>query len=206
MPKELFFKISEEKRNKLTNVCKSEFKEKSFDHVSVNTIIKKAGISRGSFYTYFDDLEECFSFIVRDIRDKRFKYGYKLLNDANNDYFSLVRKLYEYDYDLYKEGGEYSLFKNYIYFMQSNQHGNLRNNMIIDLIKKLREDDVDFEELFSIKKLNMTSEQFFDLVEVVILIMINTFLKAENENLSKEDSIKLFNQRLDLIEYGVRSK
>lgn len=206
MPKELFFKISTSKRNKLLEACISEFTTKQFSDVSVNTIIKKTGISRGSFYTYFENLEECFTYIIKDVRDQRIKCGLSLLTEEKNDYFSMLRKLYAFDYDNYSESGKYSLFKNYIYFLQSNHAGNLKDNMIIDLMKSLKQKGINFNEIMGIESLNLSEEEFLDLIEVVILLMVNTFLKSENEGLSKEESIRLFNRRIDLIEFGVRKK
>lgn len=204
MPKELFFNISDTKRTRFLDAARYEFTSKQFNEVSVNTIVKRAGISRGSFYTYFDNLEECFTYIIRDIRDSRFKYILSLAVEVNNDYFTLVRKVFEYDYDAYKESGNYSLFKNYIYFLQSNQFGNMKENMILDLFMKLKSQGVNIAEVFNLKSMSLSEEEFFDVIEVVLLIMVNTFLKSENEQLSKEETIKLFNRRIDFIEFGVK--
>jgi AcrR family transcriptional regulator len=206
MPKELFFNISVEKRSRFIEAAREEFTTKQFKDVSVNTIVKKAGISRGSFYTYFENLEECFTYIIKDVRDERFKYGMKLLQEVNSDYFSLVRNLFEYDYDAYSASGKYSLFKNYIYFLQSHQFGNMKDNLIIDLIKSLKKQGINFKELFNVTALNVNEEEFLDLIEVVILLMVNTFLKSESEQLSKEETIRLFNKRIDYIEFGVKRR
>lgn len=206
MPKELFFTISTEKREHIIKAATEEFTKKDFKDVSVNTIIKKAGISRGSFYTYFDDLGECFTYIVKDLRDTRFRYAVDLLKKEEGDYFSFVKELFLFDYDAFKESGRYLLFKNYMYYLQSNQTGTIKDDLILDLFQKLSKDGIHFFDLCKLSDLDMSENDFLDLVELVLLIMINTFLKSENEQLSKEKTISLFNKRVDLLEYGAKRK
>jgi AcrR family transcriptional regulator len=206
MPKELFFNISNEKRERFLDAAREEFTNKSFMDVSVNTIVKRAGISRGSFYTYFDNLDACFTYILKDVRDKRFQYAMTLLDSCDRNYFTLVRKVFENDYDAFSKSGKYSLFKNYIYYLQSNKAGNLKDNMILDLIKNLKSKGINFVEIFDIGSLNINEQEFLDLFEVVLLLMVNTFLKAENEGLDKASAVALFNKRIDFLEFGVRQK
>jgi AcrR family transcriptional regulator len=63
MPKKMFYKIPVEKQEMFINAAIDEFTSKSFENTSVNSIIKKANISRGSFYNYFEDIEQLFNFI-----------------------------------------------------------------------------------------------------------------------------------------------
>lgn len=58
--KESFEKISEEKRNRVLAAAIAEFAEKGFDSANINSIAKKAGISIGSMYIYFNSKEDLF--------------------------------------------------------------------------------------------------------------------------------------------------
>ena len=58
MPTNNFFNLPIEKKKKIMNAAKSEFVEYSFYDASINRIIKNAGISRGSFYMYFENKED----------------------------------------------------------------------------------------------------------------------------------------------------
>ena len=58
MPTNTFLNLPIEKKKKIMNAAKSEFVEYSFYDASINRIIKNAGISRGSFYMYFENKEE----------------------------------------------------------------------------------------------------------------------------------------------------
>ena len=55
MPTKRFYRLSEEKQQIIRDSALHEFSRVTFEKVSKNKIIKEAGISRGSFYTYFED-------------------------------------------------------------------------------------------------------------------------------------------------------
>ena len=70
MPTNTFFNLPIEKREKIINAAKSEFVEYSFHDASINKIIKSAGISRGSFYMYFENKEDLFLYILDGYREE----------------------------------------------------------------------------------------------------------------------------------------
>lgn len=61
---ESFNKISEEKRQKILNVAIAEFSEHGFSSANINNIAKKAGISVGSVYKYFENKEHLFLTVI----------------------------------------------------------------------------------------------------------------------------------------------
>jgi AcrR family transcriptional regulator len=201
MPRDLFFKISEEKRNMFLQVAIEAFTTKSFEQVSVNTIIKKANISRGSFYTYFDDLEALFNYIFRFVKEERYMYAKELIKESKGDYFEFIRKLFAYDYDAYSKEGTYTLFRNYIHYIQATKKVPLQDVL---LKGSFLDGDSDINQFFDLKSMNMSKEGFLDLMEIVVIIMINTFMKSENENMDKTSVLKLFNNRMNLLEYGTK--
>lgn len=71
---ETFEKISSEKRDRILTVTISEFAKNGFAGTSINTIAKKADISIGSLYSYFDSKESLFLAMVQK--------GYELLERA----------------------------------------------------------------------------------------------------------------------------
>lgn len=58
-------------KDELLNEALKEFADKGFDSASLNQIIKRSGISKGSFYYHFDNKEELFSSVMhRAAREK----------------------------------------------------------------------------------------------------------------------------------------
>lgn len=111
LPKETFYNLDEEKRKNITEVLISEFSEKPYKLVSVKTIVENLGIARGSFYQYFNDLEDSYFYIL----DQR-TYDIHMLflnilinNDGNiakalDDFGKLIADIIftSHSYNLYK--------------------------------------------------------------------------------------------------------
>lgn len=64
--KEAFDKIPEEKRKRILDAATTEFAEYGFENTSIQQIAKKAEISVGSVYKYFENKEELFSMVVKE--------------------------------------------------------------------------------------------------------------------------------------------
>lgn len=64
--KATFDKIPKEKRDRILNVAIKEFADNGFQNTSIQQIAKKAGISVGSVYKYFENKETMFSMVVHE--------------------------------------------------------------------------------------------------------------------------------------------
>ena len=60
MAKDTYLQLDADKQNRIMEAIIDEFSEYSFTHASINRIIKQANISRGSFYQYFENKEDCY--------------------------------------------------------------------------------------------------------------------------------------------------
>ena len=69
MPSSRFFKLPDEKRSKILRAVHSELAEFPVDELSINRIIHSAGISRGSFYQYFEDKDDLLEYVFSDFRN-----------------------------------------------------------------------------------------------------------------------------------------
>lgn len=64
MPKSTFYNLSNAKKEVILCALKKEFELNPISEASVSGIVKRAGISRGSFYQYFEDIEDGFFTIL----------------------------------------------------------------------------------------------------------------------------------------------
>ncbi len=64
--KEAFDKIPEAKRKRILDAATTEFADYGFENTSIQQIAKKAEISVGSVYKYFENKEELFSMVVKE--------------------------------------------------------------------------------------------------------------------------------------------
>ena len=64
MPKQTFFNLPEDKQTKLIEAGFQEFSNASLREAKIANIINSAQIPRGSFYQYFEDIEDLFFYLV----------------------------------------------------------------------------------------------------------------------------------------------
>jgi AcrR family transcriptional regulator len=98
MPKETFFRLPLEKRNLIEDVAIQEFAENSLQSASVNAIVNNAGIAKGSFYQYFENMEDLYKHVLKLIKDRKMELISTLPLPANNlDTFRYLQRLLQID-------------------------------------------------------------------------------------------------------------
>ena len=71
MPSETFARLPEEKRLRIFEAAVDEFAAWRFSEASINRVIKAAGIPRGSFYQYFKDKEDLYTYVLQEISKEK---------------------------------------------------------------------------------------------------------------------------------------
>lgn len=61
--KKTFFNLPEEKQKRVLETALEEFSEKGYEAASINLIVSKLGIAKGSIYQYFTDKKSLFLYI-----------------------------------------------------------------------------------------------------------------------------------------------
>ncbi len=87
--KSTFDNIPEEKRRKILNVAVNEFATRGFENANINTIAKKAQVSVGSLYKYFDTKTDLFLTCV----GREITYLGQLLESVTADEGDIMLKL-----------------------------------------------------------------------------------------------------------------
>ncbi|GBC63316.1 TetR/AcrR family transcriptional regulator [Desulfonema ishimotonii] len=62
MPLKTFNNLSPAKRERITRIAVEEFSEKGYSRASINTMVRRLGIAKGSIYQYFGDKKGLFFF------------------------------------------------------------------------------------------------------------------------------------------------
>ncbi len=102
MPRDTFFNLPENKRERIIEVAFSEFEIKTYQEASVNTIIREAHISKGSFYQYFEDKKDLYQFLIDKMVEEKLKYITEAMaNPFDHGFFELIR-------DTYRSGLEFA--------------------------------------------------------------------------------------------------
>lgn len=74
MPKQTFLNLPEEKRNIVASAAINEFAEYGFEAASINRIVANSGISKGSFYQYFEDKRDVFMYLLMVLEQEKMSY------------------------------------------------------------------------------------------------------------------------------------
>ncbi len=118
MPKETFFNLDEVKRNKIKDKLLEIFSEKPYKDVTVSSIIKRLDIPRGSFYQYFNDLEDCYFYVLDNNTHDIHKLYMDILSEDGDIFSSLEKFGYKLSDILFNED-HYDIYKNrYLYWNQ----------------------------------------------------------------------------------------
>lgn len=74
MVKQGFLNLTAEEQSRVINAALNEFAEKDFEAASLNNIIVRAGISKGSMYHYFANKEDLYTYIINRVLDTKEKF------------------------------------------------------------------------------------------------------------------------------------
>ncbi len=117
MPSETFNNLSEQKKKKIISALKDTFKNKTIFDANIKEVVEKSGIARGSFYQYFDDLEDAYFMILDMETTDIHRLFNKLLINNNYDVFETLNEYGLKVSTLIFEPENYSLYKNrYLYW------------------------------------------------------------------------------------------
>lgn len=95
MPREAFNNLKPKKKKQIFQAAKSAFTLNAYEDVSISHIIKDVGISRGSFYLYFENKLDLYLYVLSYNRNKLSK---TFINDVNEH-----KSLFDIFTDLFDE-------------------------------------------------------------------------------------------------------
>ncbi|MDF2877942.1 MAG: TetR family transcriptional regulator [Clostridia bacterium] len=112
MPKQTFFNLPEEKKRNILRAARLEFSRVSFEEAAIANIIKTAQIPRGSFYQYFENKEDLFIFMMKNMGKRVAEKTDKCLKESGGDIVETFIELFYYFIEVLTRDENTSLFKN----------------------------------------------------------------------------------------------
>jgi len=202
MPKPTFYRLPQEKRIALLDSAKKEFQTYLLKDASINRIIQKAGISRGGFYLYFENIEDIYFYLLDECIDNYMKHFFMLLDSNKGNIFDSIHALFDdmITFCLKEEHIQFSrnvflnmtLFRNQELFTKETkacpfrEYKALLSQKIDKTLLKIHQDS----ELFDILRMLFT-------VMVEDLLLIIVFERPLDE-------VKLYFQRhISYFQYGI---
>jgi AcrR family transcriptional regulator len=74
MPKQTFLNLPDEKRQVIIDAAIEEFAEYGLENASTNRIVANSGISKGSFYQYFEDKQDVFMHLLTVLEREKLEF------------------------------------------------------------------------------------------------------------------------------------
>lgn len=90
MPTETFFRLPQQKRERLMRAVNAELARVPFSALSINRIIREADISRGSYYQYFRDRDDLYEYLLAGYRACMQQSAEQTLLNQRGDVFLTV--------------------------------------------------------------------------------------------------------------------
>lgn len=194
MPKQTFYNLSVDKKEHIINALKKEFEVYPIFEASVASIIKRAGISRGSFYQYFEDLEDSFFTILEleivEIHD----LFIDLIKKEKGNLFSALKLYGNYIAAEIFKPKKYNIYKNrYLYW----------NRELDEKWKKFRKQRVNSsfngQMQLNSKDYALNRDAINFLSAIIKDLIENLFVKEWD----KETFLQKYDQYIYWIEYGL---
>ena len=88
MPSETFFRLPQSKQERIVEAIKNEISQSAFDSFSIGPIIRQCGISRGSFYQYFQNKEDIYLYLISDYQSHILEHGRESIRKNGGNFFA----------------------------------------------------------------------------------------------------------------------
>lgn len=199
MAKQTFLNLNEEKRKVVEESLKKEFSRVPLKDALVSNIVKCAKIPRGSFYQYFNDIEDAFYYVIGQYSKDIKKTLLENIVRNKGDIILSYRQLYIYILDMIEkeENKDYfeKIFLNMNYDIKIMFTPNFNEGLNVMLNQ------------IDITKLNIPSKFSLSyILDIIESVMMNNIVKSYKRNLSREKNIEIFEKELALVCAGILKK
>lgn len=197
VPKETYFHLKEEKREKIEKALEKEFARVSFEKASISNIIEDAQIPRGSFYQYFEDKEDAIRYIVQKYIMLEHKMIYEALEKTKGDIFHMAILAFEYIVKNATQKKEMNLYKNIMKEIK-------RNNINIFDENKEHIKIQQIKNMVDTSNLNLQNEKDLKyMMKLLISIIRTTGIEVIDNKISVEQGKLDLEEQLEILKRGM---
>ncbi len=200
MPSKTFLNLSEQKRNRIIQAAIKELSSAPFAETSINKIVKEAGISRGSFYMYFEDKYDLTLYLLEIT--KAYLFGEAKNNNisVSGDLDEFIVGLHNLLYDYYIQAEYRNFFKNILIYFQGKPESEIK--CMKSNLPLYNEVDNIYEIIDKNQFKSQDKEFIVHSIELTIIILRNVMLQSFLLGLDKTESTKLLKDQLNILKQG----
>lgn len=219
MPTQTFQNLSDEKKNTFLNACFEEFTLKGYESASLNSIVRKTGIAKGSIYRYFENKRDLYFYLIKHATQMRLKNVHDLFEDPEVDFFDLMVQNFaeKIDFDL-----QYPLISGFQYSITQEVNcpelGNMLLKTKLEIMEMVKGFITSYQKKGKLRKDIDTDLMAYQIVQVqlgiydYLAIKYNIDFKENILNkkpvfsIPKEDIVKIVKNFSELLKSGLQQK
>lgn len=200
MIKKTFYNLPYEKRKRITDAVIKEFMERPNEKVSINRIIKTAGISRGSFYQYFDDKVDLIEIITKTMFDESNNKAKEILKLSCGDIFVMYIKMFDYFGDYCKQKQTMKIMRNIVESFKAN------DDLVSEYLKNRFNIALTNNEIYlMVDRQNLKfqdSESVKCLIEILTQVLKNSVFDVFVAGCDREEVRSTLVKKIEIIKQG----
>lgn len=200
MIKQTFINLPEDKKNRVVEAIIDEFAVEGTNRISINNIIKRAGISRGSFYQYFDDKVDLIEVIVHSYLQQFEQNINRVITASRGDVFYAYEMSLSVVEKMGKLPRDRAVFTKLIYTMYDNE---------TVVAQYFRERCNGFEEVDRIRgrlsRQNLKSRDddfFLDVNNILLTLLRRAVRELYLMDVEFDEIRKRYLKKIDIIKLG----
>lgn len=198
MPTDTFFRLPKEKQTSIFASAIKEFSRVPFHEASINQIIMNANIARGSFYMYFQDKEDLYSYIIEKQTEKLEIIFAKVLKKEKGDLIQTYLSLFQMMIEKLDQDKQKKLFRNIImntdFKNDSFFEKKHAKTLITDQLLKM----VNFENMMI-----LTPEEFNEVIDLIHMIFIHNLVMILKFDLDRMVAYQKLERQLMIVKNGL---
>lgn len=200
MIKKTFYNLPYEKRKRITDAVIKEFMERPNEKVSINRIIKTAGISRGSFYQYFDDKVDLIEIIAKTMFDESNNKAKEILKLSCGDIFVMYIKMYDYFGDYCNQKQTMKIMRNIVESFKAN------DDLVSEYLKNRFNIALTNSEIYlMVDRQNLKfqdNESVKCLIEILTQVLKNSVFDVFVAGCDREEVRSMLVKKIEIIKQG----
>lgn len=195
MPSQTFFNLPEEKKQRIFKAIYAELQRVPFPEMSINQVIKNAGIPRGSFYQYFENKDDAFDYFVNESFRKIKECIMNRISTAHGNIFELAETIFEEMAKAGAKGYQKETVNHVLPYL------NVKKIVPFSAVVANMEykEKIEACSALGIGNLDIKSEQ--ELMDIIDIIesLFQTEIPKIISGKSSEEAIKDFGRKIDII-------
>lgn len=200
-----FSNLSDPKKERIMKAALAEFSRGVMDQASVTNIVKKAEISRGSFYQYFEDKEDLYQYLVKKIYKKHRKNLYQMIEKNSGDLYQSLLDFYREYIDTIMESEFFCFYENTFVYLNHYLIGTEGLFRLSNQSEKRKVEQEEFLSLINTDGLRSDSKkELLEFIYFTVNLIHQMIVEGFVNELSKDEIKRKALQAVNWLYYGIK--